>query len=143
LIDTSQGAYARVIEVLGRGPTDVPIDDELEPACASLRANAWERLGQLPSAIELLTAFKLAKSGPQRQLLRHFMSSWGALKLCAESEPESERRHQASARARSATRAGRPVLRVAEDVAPQLGAGNLVVVRVDPTDLSSLALEMD
>jgi hypothetical protein len=110
LIDSAQGAFPRVIEVLGSGPTDIPIDDELEPACAVLRANAWERVGQPAAATDLLVAFKRSKPGPQRLLARRFIHSWSALQLCATSEPEAERRHLAAMSGRGASRAGRPLV---------------------------------
>ena len=71
-----------------------PIVDELSGACALLRANAWERLGRLGAAVDLLSHYKFESDAFGQQLARSFMSANARLDLCPKSELEAERRRQ-------------------------------------------------
>ena len=53
-IDTARGNFPRVLEVLGPGPQDVPIEDASDDVCTVFRANAWEKLGRPDQAVALL-----------------------------------------------------------------------------------------
>lgn len=53
-VHTVEGTFARVIEVLGASPEQVPLPNDLDPAAALLRANAWERMGHVAQASDLL-----------------------------------------------------------------------------------------
>ena len=53
-IDTASGNYEGVLEILGGAPTHVPIMDSFDHVCAVLRANAWEKRGNLAAATNLL-----------------------------------------------------------------------------------------
>src|SRR5690606_26237386 len=57
LLETAQGDYTKVLEILGASEEEVPIHDSMDPIAVVLRANAWERLGRVDSAKAELTKF--------------------------------------------------------------------------------------
>jgi hypothetical protein len=65
-IDTARGNYNGVLHVLGSGTKDVPLMDAVDAVCAVLRSNAWERVGQLQTAVALLS--EQMQSGAQDRL---------------------------------------------------------------------------
>jgi DNA-directed RNA polymerase subunit RPC12/RpoP len=95
-VDTAAGRPAAVLRALGAGPVEVPITDELLPACAVLRANAWERLGQPAVAVDLLLSLKHDAGPFARYRARRFLAQHTAAGMCARSEPEAEARYQAA-----------------------------------------------
>jgi hypothetical protein len=54
MIDTFRGNYQQVLQVLGPSNAEVPIQDAMDDVCAMFRANAWEKLGQVPAAVGIL-----------------------------------------------------------------------------------------
>ena len=94
LVDTAKGELGAVLTVLGGNDVEVPVVDELGGACALLRANAWERLGRLGAAVDLLSHYKFESDAFGQQLARSFMSASSRLDLCPRAEPEAERRRQ-------------------------------------------------
>jgi hypothetical protein len=96
-LDTARGDWAAVLRVLGNGPEDIPIMDADEPACAVLRANAWERLGHLATAVHQLKHI-LQKMGAQGQrTIEKIISLHPTWHLCAHSFPQANATHSAQA----------------------------------------------
>lgn len=93
-IDTVSGDFGAVLSVLGRSPTDVPLPNDLDPVAALLRANAWERSGDLARASELLV--HLAEhGGPLFELRAHELRErHSELGLCRQSWPAARERIQ-------------------------------------------------
>lgn len=102
-IDSVRGDFGRVLDVLGKDVTDVPLPNALDPAAALLRANAWERLGRVDRAAELLV--HLAEhGGPVFHLkARELAERHPELGLCAASAPLAEPRIAALWQARATT----------------------------------------
>lgn len=94
MVDTAKGELGSVLTELGGNDVEVPIVDELGGACALLRANAWERLGRLGAAVDLLTHYKFESNAFGQQLARSFMHVNQRLDLCPKAELEAERRRQ-------------------------------------------------
>ena len=92
-IDSARHRYAEVLEVLGRDPAEVPIQDAADAVCAVLRANAWERLGYAPRAVELLQR-AMRELGPQgRRAMSMSIAANQHLGLCPASFALAERQH--------------------------------------------------
>ena len=92
-LDTASGALSRVLLVLGAG--DVPLSDAYGPECAVLCANAWERMGELEIAAEVLVMVR-RDLGPlaHRRVIR-FIQAHAAWQLCPRSLAEAQRRAEA------------------------------------------------
>ncbi|MBW2528242.1 MAG: hypothetical protein JRI23_28960 [Deltaproteobacteria bacterium] len=92
-IDTAAGNFQGVLEVLGTSPTDVPLMTNLVHVCAVLRANAWEKLGNLPMATQLL-AQALSSGAPMVRAgidkIVQIYADWG---VCAQSYPQVRTRY--------------------------------------------------
>ncbi len=59
-IDTAKNDFNAVIQTLGQDLQQVPILDAMEAIAVVLRANAWERLGQVQAASQQLTQYMSA-----------------------------------------------------------------------------------
>lgn len=92
-VDTAKGDFAAVLRVLGRRMDDVPIADQSDLACAALRANAHEKLGDFPSAIGEL---ERAMGGSPRApiVLEEIVRQNAALHLCPASLPQARMRNR-------------------------------------------------
>jgi hypothetical protein len=90
-IDTIQGRWENVVRVLGSGPDDIPIADHMDVFCGVLRANAWEKMGRIDVAVQLL----------DKELGRGASTVEGMLKkfpICEQSYAQASAQHdQASA----------------------------------------------
>ncbi|MCL4750007.1 MAG: hypothetical protein KJ015_07605 [Myxococcales bacterium] len=113
-IDTARGDFAAVLAALGQSPTDVPLPNDLDPAAALLRANAWERSGNLARGCELLV--HLAQhGGPLFELRAHELRErHPELGLCRQSWPASRE----------------PIQRIYAERAAQTGAPPVLVLAV-------------
>lgn len=99
LLDTMKGNWNEVIRVLGSGTDDVPIADFMDVFCGVLRANAWERLGRVDVAVQLL----------DRELRRGtstVASMIGRLPLCEQSYPQAVAAHDAASADKVAASSG-------------------------------------
>lgn len=102
-IDTARGDFERVLHTLGGSPTDVPLPNELDPAAALLRANAWERLGRVDEGTDLL-AHLAEHGGPVFHLkARELAERHPELQLARQSIQRAEPRISAILRARAPT----------------------------------------
>jgi LSD1 subclass zinc finger protein len=111
LVDTAAGRFPRVLAVLGGSDVDVPIARAYVAECALLRANAWERLGRLGTAVDLLLHHKHdGEAFTQQQTRRFYAHNQG--RLCPESEPRAEQRRELTLGLRK----------------PYLGAGMIVIL---------------
>lgn len=109
-LDTYAGQFERVLQTLGAGADEVPLDDEHEPSCVALRAHALERLGRPQQALAALDGFHARSSAFQRYLCARFMSQHRALGLCERSAPLAEQRQRARGTRAAGRAAGAPVL---------------------------------
>ncbi len=86
-IDTVHGDWNAVLAVLGRDADEVPVREKLHTLGAMLRANAWERLGRLDTAVELLRR-ETGYRPDARQAMFTARSYYASLRLCAGSLAE-------------------------------------------------------
>lgn len=87
-IDTAKGDYNAVLRVLGGQKDEVPILDALDPLCTVLRANAWERLGNLEAALAALHA-----GMADRATMENVVKANPSLQLCEQSFATALRRY--------------------------------------------------
>lgn len=104
-IDTARGNFQAVLQVLGQGPHDVPIEDASDDVCAVFRANAWEKLGNVQQAIVLLRQRFAAGGGSGRQVIGQVIQLYANWSLCAMSYPQAMAGHNEAAGRVAATRA--------------------------------------
>lgn len=84
LLETAQGDYTKVLEILGASEEEVPIHDSMDPIAVVLRANAWERLGRVDSAKAELTKF-MGRGGQASAVEAVIGSMPPTFHLCAQS----------------------------------------------------------
>jgi hypothetical protein len=99
LLDTMKGNWNAVIGVLGSGTDDIPIADFMDAFCGVLRANAWEKLGRVDVAVQLL----------DRELRRGtatVANMVGKLPLCEQSYPQAVAAHDAASAEKVAASSG-------------------------------------
>jgi hypothetical protein len=111
-IDTAQGNFPRVLEVLGHGPDDVPIEDTYDDIVALFRANAWEKLGRTDQAVPLLRARLAAGGGTGRRTVERVVQLFADWNLCRESYAQAISGHTSAAARVAAKRASGGVHRV-------------------------------
>ncbi len=81
---TARNQPQAVLSVLGGRFEDVPIDDSLDAVATVLRANAWEKQGQVDTARAVLAAF-MGRGGGANAVESVVRSSPGSWQLCAQS----------------------------------------------------------
>jgi len=112
MLHTVRGQWPGVIATLGKDAQRVPIYDALDSACALLRANAHERMGDVPRAIALLREM-MHKGGPAaRQVLSQMMERYADFQLCPASYPAAMQAHQASAAASAGASVGGGIAKI-------------------------------
>jgi len=104
-IDTAYGNFQRVLDVLGPGPQDVPIEDASDDVCTVFRANAWEKLGRVDQAIALLRQRMVVGGGTGRQVVQRVIQMYSDWSLCAISYPQAAAGHAERAGTIAARRA--------------------------------------
>ncbi len=104
-IDTATGNFQRVLQVLGQGPHDVPIEDASDDVCAVFRANAWEKMGRPDVAVNLLRERFAAGGGTGRQTITRVIEVYAQWHLCAQSYPQASAGYAHVAAQKAATRA--------------------------------------
>jgi hypothetical protein len=102
-IDTASRRYQTVLQVLGQNEQEVPIQDALDPLATVLRANAWERLGNVAAAHQLLARF-MGQSGAANVVESVVNAMPPAWQVCSQSIQHARQdvRQQVGARAASA-----------------------------------------
>jgi tetratricopeptide (TPR) repeat protein len=104
-IDTARGNFQGVIAALGAQFDQIPIQDALDGSACALRANALERLGNLPGATgELRTGF--ARNPMLRGAIEKFIEVHRAFALCPQSLEQARARQTRVAASAAAERAG-------------------------------------
>jgi len=93
-IDTAATNYQGVLATLGSSSSDVPIMANFVHVCALLRANAWEKLGDVSRATDLLA--QLMAGGDSHlwaavEKLLQLFSNWG---VCTTSYPQVRARYR-------------------------------------------------
>ncbi len=106
LLDTARGDFQSVLAMLGRTNAEVPIADSLDEAAAVVRANALEKLGDVPGAISVLKDRMARSSAFGRQALETFARVYPSLGLCAVSLPQAMAQHTQVAVQGASARAG-------------------------------------
>ncbi|MCA9618352.1 MAG: hypothetical protein KC731_05005 [Myxococcales bacterium] len=76
---TARNDFRTVLHYVGPHPDDVPIADGSDHVCGLLRANAYERQGQVDQAIQVLRPLAV---GPGLELLRQIQAANAPLALC-------------------------------------------------------------
>jgi len=89
LISTAQKNWQSVLQILGRGPQDVPILDASETVIVALRANAVEQLGDVQGAALLLTAY-MSQSSVHAERIGKALDYWAPFGLCTQSRPAAQ-----------------------------------------------------
>jgi hypothetical protein len=128
VIATAKSDWQGVLGQLGRGPNDVPILGAMEPVCAAFRANAVERLGDVPGAAALLTGY-MSQSPEHAKRLEQVLEYWAPMGLCAQCRaPAQMVRRQEQANVAAATTGGGigPIFAVLGVLMALAGAGMLV-----------------
>lgn len=97
MLETARGRWGAVIEALGQTAHDVPIHDAMDSVCALLRANAWERLGQLDRAVALLREYLAAGGAGGRTAVARILEAHRDWSLCAQSFPLAQQAHTVQA----------------------------------------------
>ena len=81
---TARNQPHAVLNALGATFEDVPIDDSMDPVATVLRANAWEKQGQVDTARAVLAAF-MARGGGASAVESVVKSSPASWQVCAQS----------------------------------------------------------
>ena len=92
-IDTARGDWNAVLHTLGGRFEDVPIQDAMDAVCSVLRANAWERLGNMQAAVGLLQQAMATQGASGRQTISRVIALNAAMHLCQQSYPVAEGQH--------------------------------------------------
>lgn len=92
LLGTARRDFPSVLAAVGAGSQDVPIHDAMDDACAALRANAHERMGNLPAAITALND-RMSHSAQARMALEKSIQAMSYLQLCPQSFPYAMQQH--------------------------------------------------
>ena len=87
-IDTARGEWDAVLRVLGHGPDDVPLMEEMDATAALFRANAWEKRGDVNRAVALLRA-AMGEGAGARRAMERTVGRYADWKLCALSFPHA------------------------------------------------------
>jgi LSD1 subclass zinc finger protein len=103
---TARGNWQGVLQTLGGNSQDVPILDAFDILAAILRANAWEKMGQLPAAVAVLGE-ALQRSGAQgREAIEKTIALCPEWQLCPASFPQATAQYGAVAGRTAAAHAG-------------------------------------
>jgi hypothetical protein len=100
VVATARGDFARVLEVLGRSSTEIPILEALNSTCVAFRANALERTGDVAGAAAALHEH-MTNRPDHTALIEKTLAYWGIFQLC----PASRGSAQAEVRQEKATAA--------------------------------------
>jgi hypothetical protein len=106
LLDTARGDFQSVLVTLGRTNDEVPIQDALDEVATLVRANAFEKLGDVQGAVQLLRDRMGRSTAFGRQALEQFAQIYPSLRLCAASLPQAFAQHGVVAAKSAAARAG-------------------------------------
>ncbi|GAB4207117.1 MAG: hypothetical protein OHK0013_24440 [Sandaracinaceae bacterium] len=134
LIDTARGDFQAVLATLGRSNDEVPIQDALDEAATLVRANAFEKMGNVQTAVQLLRDRMGRSSAFGRQALEQFARIYPSLGLCAASLPQAFAQHGAVAAKSAASRAGGSVgwILIAAGVGSVVFTGVIMAVTMLP-----------
>lgn len=105
-IDTATGDWNAVLRTLGGRFEDVPIQDAMDAVCSVLRANAWERLGHMQAAVELLQQAMAKQGASGRQAISKVIGINAGMRLCEQSYQVAEGQHALVAGKAAAASAG-------------------------------------
>ncbi|MBI5499905.1 MAG: hypothetical protein HY907_06655 [Deltaproteobacteria bacterium] len=128
-IATARQDWNRVLQALGPNNTDVPIMDAYDILAAILRANAWERAGQLQGAVVVLQE-TMQKAGAQGRLaIEQILQANAEWNWCAASFPAANAAHAVEAGHHAAASQGGGVgtFLVIFGILMLLGAGGAIV----------------
>ncbi len=103
-IETAKHDWNGVLRVLGGQAEQVPIMDAMDAACALLRANAWERLGQMQAAVAEIQ-HELARRPTATATLQSIIQASPGFQLCPQSFPAANQAYAVQAGRRAATAA--------------------------------------
>lgn len=96
LVATARHDFPGVLGAVGAGPNDVPIHDAMDDACAVLRANAHERMGNLPAAVAVLSD-RMRVGASARMAMENSVRSMSYLGVCPQSFAMATQQHTAHA----------------------------------------------
>ncbi len=96
LLATARRDFPGVLGAIGARPEEVPIHDAMDDACAVLRANAHERMGNLPAAVAVLQD-RMNKGPTARATVEGSIRSMAYLQVCPQSFPMADQRHTMAA----------------------------------------------
>jgi hypothetical protein len=128
--ETARGNWNGVLQAIGPNHTDVPIMDAFDILAGVLRANAWEKMGQVPASVTLLQEM-MQKIGAQgRQVLEQIIASVPQWQLCPAGFPQAMAQHsvQAAGRASASQGGGVATFLFFLGILMLIGAGVAVVV---------------
>ncbi len=105
LADTASADYRSVLVTLGRAPGQVPIADSLDSICDVLRANALEKTGKGPEAVEALVQ-AMKKGRASVETIARIKEGYKSLGLVERSLPAARARIDEAAAQRAAAASG-------------------------------------
>ncbi|MBW2529650.1 MAG: hypothetical protein JRI23_36070 [Deltaproteobacteria bacterium] len=88
-LDTAAGELAKVVHVLGGGRA-IALSNAYDAECTVLRANAWERQGQVAVAVDDLLRLDRELGPLARGRAQRFIAAHRAWQLCAQSAPAAQ-----------------------------------------------------
>jgi len=86
-VDTAKNDFGQVVQTLGGQDEAYPIADTWDPACAVLRANALEKMGNVEQAVQALRQ-RMAREGHSgRAMMKKIIDTHSQMALCPQSFP--------------------------------------------------------
>lgn len=106
MIETAKGDFNAVLKVIGRSQTEVPIMDAMDAIATVLRANAWEKLGNMQQAVEVLQQYMGEGGASGRMTIKAVIDNYASWNLCQQCLAAAEAGYAQKASATAAARAG-------------------------------------
>lgn len=96
LLATARNDFPSVLAAVGAGPNDLPIHDAMDDACAVLRANAHERMGNFPAAVAVLQD-RMNRGPSARMAIEGSIQAMSYLQVCPQSFRMADQQHTLAA----------------------------------------------
>ncbi len=96
-LETAYGRWQNVHQVLGGTERDIPIDDSMDGVAAVLRANAWEKMGNVDAARQQLARFMQGgQSATVEAVVRAMPAQWQVCSQAVQGARQDHRSHVGS-----------------------------------------------
>ncbi len=88
-VSTAKQDFQRVVQVLGARIEEIPINDSCDGVCGVLRANAYEKMGQMEMAVSQLAQLMMSKAASPASV-DAIIAANPAFGLCPYSAPQAK-----------------------------------------------------